>query len=182
MEDKYVFTAVAWAMYQLVPDDSKQAFWEAFDRYSWIDEHEPITHDMVQASAERAVPQCRVLDCPEYISLVQRCEDFINHNFIVRLPKQIHDFIGGSYVPVIEIECVKPPPTLLYFKGEPYQFTHDVELMWAVTNMVDRICDAESDRDSWKVKYARYLNQVLKPMNDEIVVDLDTKLLEMTGN
>lgn len=181
--NKYVFTDVAWAMYQLIPDKFKPAFWEAFAD-DGCDEYELITHDMVQASSEKFLDQCPFFDCPEYISLVKRCEEYINHSFVIKIPRRLHNYFTDSR-PDIDVEYTEPPPTLVYFKGEPYQFSHDVDVIHAALNIFFGIIAANptyyttNEDSSWKVEYAKYFHKVTRRF--EFEQELKARLVEITG-
>ncbi len=135
-EKSYVFTDVAWSMYQLIPVNIRPQFWLQFEEESYIDRYSVIFHYMITNTLRML--NCtdvleKILVCPKAKSLARRTEYAINKVYAVSIPSINEIWNGHS----ISFECLNV--TTLYYNGKPFDFHTDIELSESIDAVIERM-------------------------------------------
>lgn len=135
-EKSYVFTDVAWSMYQLIPINIRSQFWLQFEEESYIDKYSVIFHYMIINTLKmlnHADVLEKILVCPKVKSLARRTEYAINNVYAVSIPSIAEIWDGHA----ISFGCLEG--TTLYYNGESFDFHTDIELSESIDAVVERM-------------------------------------------
>lgn len=159
-ERRYVFTDVAWAMYGMIPAGLRPRFWVDFNQESYISDRGVIEHYMVTFTVKKIDRWLhkKMLKCPVYKSLCRRVEGALNGFSTFSVSR-----IYGSK----ESKLVVNRPARgcnLFYNGQPFYFHHDVELLQAISSIIEQL----EDGTRMEARFAKFAEFVLVDYHKEL--------------
>lgn len=159
-ELRYVFTDVAWAMYGMIPAGLRPRFWVDFNRESYISDRGVIEHYMITFTVEK-IDRClykELVKSPVYKSLCRRVEGALNGFSTVSVGR-----IYGSKEPKLVVN--RPAGGCnLFYNGKPFYFPHDIELLQAISGIIERL----EDGTRMEARFAKFAEFVLVDYHKEL--------------